>query len=66
MKNTWQWAEGGSFIRLFSDGEPRYGQELWRLANVWLKHRNLPKDYGYCKVWREGVEVSMKIKGSQG
>jgi len=66
MKNTWQWAEGASFIRLFSDGEPRYGQELWRLANVWLKDRNLPKDYGYRKVWREGVEVAMKIKGSQG
>jgi hypothetical protein len=66
MENTWQWARGGSFIRLLSDGEPRYGKELWRLASVWLQHQNLPKDYGYRKVWREGVEVAMKIKGSQG
>ena len=66
MKNTWQWAREASFIRLFSDGEPRYGQELWHLASVWLKQRNLPKDYVYRKVWREGVEVAMKIKGSQG
>lgn len=26
MKNTWQWAREESFIRLFSDGESRYGE----------------------------------------
>jgi len=66
MKKTWLWAREAEFIRLWSDGENRYGQELWQLAAVWLKRENWPKDYPYRKVWREGIEVAMKIKGSQG
>lgn len=38
---------------------------LWKLAAVRLKSAEHP-DYGRCKVWREGLEVAMKIKGSQG
>jgi hypothetical protein len=42
------------------------GQELWKLASVYLPYGSIPKNYPYRKVWREGVEVAMKIKGSQG
>jgi hypothetical protein len=63
---TWQWAEPATFIRWFTDGERRYGIELWKLASVSLKVRDTPPNYGYRKVWREGLEVAMKIKGSQG
>jgi hypothetical protein len=66
MNKTWQWAREAELIRLWSDGENRYGQQLWQLAAVWLKREKWPKDYPYRKVWREGVEVAMKIKGSQG
>lgn len=31
-----------------------------------LKADAVPPDYPYRKVWREGLEVAMKIKGSQG
>ena len=53
-------------IRWFTDGERRYGQELWNLASVYLKTGDYHPDYGHRKVWREGLEVAMKIKGSQG
>jgi hypothetical protein len=47
-------------------GERRYGKELWKLASVYLKQSETTPDYPYRKVWREGLEVAMKVKGSQG
>ena len=41
------------------------GQVLWPLARVWLSQA-LPAVYGYRKVWQEGLEVAMKVKGFQG
>jgi len=48
------------------DGERRYAQELWFLASVRLKYQEVSAQYGHLKVWREGLEVAIKIKGSQG
>jgi len=48
------------------DGERRYAQELWNLASVRLKYQEVSAQYGHLKVWREGLEVALKIKGSQG
>jgi hypothetical protein len=53
-------------IRWFTDGERRDGKELWKLASVYIKSSELPISYQYRKVWREGLEVAMKVKGSQG
>ncbi len=63
---AWQWASSARFIRWFTDGERRYGKTLWRLASVWLKGGETPAADGQRKVWRAGLEVAMKIKGSQG
>lgn len=63
---AWQWAEPAQFIRWFTDGERRYGQALWPLASVFLPYRETTPSYGKRKVWRQGLEVAMKIKGSQG
>ncbi len=63
---AWQWAEPAAYIRWFTDGEWRYGTTLWKLATVPLNTRETHPDYGRPKVWRQGVEVAMKIKGSQG
>lgn len=63
---AWQWAQPAAFIRWFTDGERRYGTALWKLATVRLKASETHPDYGRRKVWREGLEVAMKIKGSQG
>ncbi len=48
------------------DGERRYAQELWKIASVRLKYQDCCAQYGHLKVWREGLEVAIKIKGSQG
>ena len=63
---TWQWASPARFIRWLTDGERRYGLTLWALASVWLKAQEIPPGYGKRKVWRQGLEVVIKIKGSQG
>jgi hypothetical protein len=63
---AWEWAKPAEGIRWFSDGERRYGQALWKLASVRLQPGETHPDYGYRKVWRLGLEVAMKIKGSQG
>lgn len=63
---AWRWAQPAKFIRWFSDGERRYGQALWKLASVRLKATQVHSSYPYRKVWREGLEVAMKIKSSQG
>jgi hypothetical protein len=66
VRSAWNWAEESESIRWFTDGERRYGKELWKLASVYLKPSETPLGYEYRKVWREGLEVAMKVKGSQG
>jgi hypothetical protein len=58
--------KAAAVIRWFTDGERRYGKELWKLASVILKPSEIPANYGHRKVWQFGLEVAMKIKGSQG
>ncbi|MDX2243679.1 MAG: IS1 family transposase [Leptolyngbyaceae cyanobacterium bins.302] len=65
-QQTWEWTEPATFIRWFTDGERRYGNSLWKLASVYLRAGDVSREYGHRKVWREGLEVAMKIKGSQG
>jgi hypothetical protein len=66
VKQAWEWAQPSQWIRWFTDGERRYGNELWKIASVYLSRSQRPATYPYRKVWREGLEVAMKIKGSQG
>lgn len=66
VKRAWEWAEASDGIRWFTDGERRYGNALWKLASMTLPTRYTTSAYPYRKVWREGLEVAMKIKGSQG
>ena len=63
---AWQWAAPAQFIRWFTDGERRYGHALWSLASVFLTRAETTAAYQRRKVWRQGLEVAMKIKGSQG
>jgi hypothetical protein len=66
VQRAWQWAEPSTWIRWFTDGERRYGKALWKLASVYLPSSFTCDAYPYRKVWREGLEVAIKIKGSQG
>jgi hypothetical protein len=66
VKSVWNWAKPSEWIRWFTDGERRYGKELWKLASVYLPEKERTQSYGYRKVWREGLEVAIKVKGSQG
>jgi hypothetical protein len=66
VKRAWEWAQPSQWIRWFTDGERRYGNELWKIASVYLPSSETPAKYPYRKVWRAGLEVAMKIKGSQG
>lgn len=66
VQSAWEWVKACDGIRWFTDGERRYGQELWKLASVYLKAEERHPDYGHRKVWREGLEVAMKVKGAQG
>ena len=66
VKAAWDWAKPSEFIRWFTDGERRYGKELWKLASVYLPAWMTTKAFPHRKVWREGMEVAIKIKGSQG
>ena len=63
---AWSWAKSAQVIRWFTDGERRYALALWKLASVWLKRGEAHRSYQHRKVWRSGLEVAMKIKGSQG
>ncbi|UCJ11985.1 MAG: IS1 family transposase [Phormidium sp. PBR-2020] len=66
-EQTWQWAQAAEFIRWFTDGERRYGKALWTFASRFIsKPSPHGTHYPWRKVWREGLEVAMKIKGSQG
>lgn len=66
VQAAWDWSNPSEWIRWFTDGERRYGKELWKLASVYLPKNMTTEAYPYRKVWREGLEVAMKIKGSQG
>jgi hypothetical protein len=66
VKKLWEWGKGAAILRCFTDGERRYGKFLWLLASVYLSNKERVKGYPYRRVWRQGVEVAMKIKGSQG
>ena len=63
---AWSWAKTSQYIRWFTDGERRYAQQLWKIASVYLKSSEVTREYGHRKVWRYGLEVAIKIKGSQG
>ena len=63
---AWRWAKMSHYIRWFTDGERRYAQQLWQMASVYLKSTEVSDEYGHRKVWRHGLEVAIKIKGSQG
>ncbi len=63
-QSAWDWAKPAQYIRPFTDGERRYGK-MWKLASVNLKAAEAHQDYHRRNVWREGLEVAMKIKGSQ-
>ena len=65
VQASWQWASTCRFVRWFSDAERRYANQLWKFASVYLSYREYPK-HCHRKVWREGLEVAIKIKGSQG
>ena len=52
-------------IRWFMDAERRYGKTSWPLTSEYLPDRGLSVSYPHRKVWREGLEVAMKVKGSQ-
>lgn len=66
VESAWRWAEPSEFIRWFTDGERRYAKELWKSASVSLPALMTTEAFPYRKVWREGLEVAIKIKGSQG
>lgn len=51
---------------LFTDGERRYAQRLWKFASIYLKSSEVSRAYEHRKVWQEGLEVAIKVKGSQG
>ncbi len=63
---AWKWARKSQFIRWFTDGETRYSKCLWKLASVRLKKEGYHPELKHRKVWRQGLEVAMKGKGSQG
>jgi hypothetical protein len=54
------------FVRWFTDGERRYAQQLWKIASCCLKASEFSRADGYPKAWRQGLEVAIEIKGSQG
>jgi hypothetical protein len=66
VKSVWDWAQPSGWIRWFTDGERRYSNELWTIASVYLPEKERTQGYGYRKVWQEGLEVAIKVKGSQG
>jgi hypothetical protein len=66
VKAAWDWVSKSEWVRWFTEVERRYGKELWKPASVYLTQRETTEIYGYRKVWREGLEVAIKVKGSQG
>lgn len=66
VKSAWDWAKPSETIRWFTDGERRYGKALWKLVIVYLPQKDKTEAFEYRKVWPEGLEVAIKVKGSQG
>lgn len=66
VERDWQWSKASDSLRWFTDGERRYGKALWKLASVHLPRSPTSEAFPYRKVWREGLEVAMKVKGAQG
>jgi hypothetical protein len=66
MEQLWSWGKQARFMRLFSDGEPRYGSQLWRLAALYLSGLRLPQVFGRRKALPAGIEVAAKVKRAQG
>lgn len=64
-QQAWQWAKHCPF-GWFTNGEHRYAKALWDLASVYLALRECSSRYRTRKLWRYGLEVAMKLKGSQG
>ena len=56
VKAAWEWGEASRWMRWFTDGERRYGKELWKLASVYLPQKMTTGAYPHRKVWREGME----------
>ncbi|MCA6592138.1 MAG: IS1 family transposase, partial [Pseudanabaena sp. M38BS1SP1A06MG] len=65
-KTAVPWSKASQYIRWFTDGEKRYAQQLWQMASVNIKATEVSREYGHHKVWRYGLEVAIKIKGSHG
>ena len=55
-----------SLFALFTDGERRYAQHLWKIASRYLKASEYSRAYGHRKIWKQGLEVAIKIKGYLG
>jgi hypothetical protein len=49
-----------------SGGSQAVNDAMVRRYENYLKRGEAHRDYGHRKVWREGLEVVMKIKVSQG
>ncbi len=58
--------EASQSIRWFTDGERRNAKQQSQTAIKYLKSDEYSRAYGHRKGWREGLEVAMKVKGSQG
>jgi hypothetical protein len=56
-----------AWIRWFTDGERRYGKELWKLASVYSAQPVSPAmPIPTARCGGRALEVAIKIKGSQG
>lgn len=36
VKQAWEWAQPSHWVRWFTDGERRYGKQLWEIGSVYL------------------------------
>jgi hypothetical protein len=59
VQAAWDWANPSEGVRWFTDGERRYGKELWKLASVYLSQGETTTIYPHRKVWRKGLEVAV-------
>jgi hypothetical protein len=55
VKTAWEWGEASQWIRWFTDGEKRYGKELWKLASIYLPGKMGTDAYPYKPTKRSGV-----------
>lgn len=66
MELLWKWSVPAASVCFLTDGEARYANCFWQQARVWLKPHETTPESDRRKVWREGIEVASKVKGSQG